>query len=463
MYSKYHSLNLSFVNATVVAFPEFLCDDDSTNDDFRGRAYLTVLDDRSRDPSCGKIPENNLDHNNRKRLRIYRKEEILYVLIAKLGTVPGLSYFQYLGEDIKIRSITCEFPRGMDYDGFLPYMVPSPGVVIHLNGTLDKNMWIETMSSNTYKALLWYSIPSLYLINTIVSLVFIALKLLSLRRNGMLSISGIVDHKGRRSSVVLTLLSLEIVTSSCLAYVYNRGGYYSRPAKPNLMAFAATGFVNTSLGTTILAGVFWFDRRQALERRANFQNSSDERAFFIRFRKPLTIAAVILLFLDIVCGVFIMMRLPNFETIIAGTLFLLSPFCGFLVSTGSQKFNSLVKAIRKNMNYSQHRSLNVHNSLRRMMRIFRWFVLSAIMILGYSAVMVCVVLIGPKLYVPSSWLCYWSASNFFRWAISFSQIMMCFPDKQNIRKRVTASGQDSTAGTSSAPATRENPTVLSSG
>ena len=120
LYSKYHSLNLSFVNATVVAFLSFFVTTIVQTMIFRGRAYLTVLDDRSRDPSCGKIPENNLDHNNRKRLRIYRKEEILYVLIAKLGTVPGLSYFQYLGEDIKIRSITCEFPRGMDYDGFLP-------------------------------------------------------------------------------------------------------------------------------------------------------------------------------------------------------------------------------------------------------------------------------------------------------------------------------------------------------
>ena len=299
----------------------------------------------------------------------------------------------------------------MDYDEFLPYMVPSPGVVIHLNGTLDKNEWIETMSSNTYRALLWYTIPFLYLVNALVSLIFFAHKLLHIRRVGMLSVSGIIDHKGGRSSVVLTLLTLEVITSFILAYVYNRGGYYSRDAKPNLMAFAATGFINTSLGTTILAGVFWFDRRQALEKRANFQNP-DERAFFIRFKKPLTIAAVFLLFLDIVCGVLIMMRIPNFEKIVALMLFLLSVSAAFSFLLEGKKFLYLVKAIRQNMNYTQDESIHVKRSLRRMTRIFRWFLLSAFMILGYSAAQVYVVVLGPKLYVPIYWLKYWSFPTF---------------------------------------------------
>ena len=264
-------LNLTHVDSTVVAFPERICDSNSSNDDVRNMAYLYVRDDLSRDPTCGKTPNNNLDHNNRERFRIYRDFDILYVNIVKPGTIPGLQWYQNTGEDIRFPSIQCTFPSGMDYDEFLPYMVPSPGVVIHLNGTLDKNEWIETMSSNTYRALLWYTIPFLYLVNALVSLIFFAHKLLHIRRVGMLSVSGIIDHKGGRSSVVLTLLALEVITSFILAYVYNRGGYYSRDAKPNLMAFAATGFINTSLGTTILAGVFWFDRRQALEKEQIFK------------------------------------------------------------------------------------------------------------------------------------------------------------------------------------------------
>ena len=429
LFNQFISKTIKRVDSTVVPFPELRCDENKENDEFSGKVYFKMLDS-ARDESCGEVPNNNLDHNNMKRFEIYRDAGVIYAMVFKPQQVAGLFWFQRFATNNiswKIPSIQCHLiDHTISEEELKPYLVPAPGVYISVNGTLGENAWIKTMQSQAYKALMWYLIPLMYFGSGVLSIVFFSLKMADLCAHGVTSVKHIMEHKGGRSSVVLTLLFLEMVTSIFLSYVYHFGGYYSRDMKGNPMAFAAIGMVSTNLGTTLLAGVFGLIEGKRSRSEPTFLNP-DERPFFTRYKHQILAASGFLLILDGVCGVFIAMRIPNFEKIVSGALLILAEAVAIAFVIEAFKFRYLARAIRKNLS-STRESSNVTYSLERMVRIFRYFLVSAIMTLCFGCVAVAQVILGPKFYVPDNFFIFWVVFHAFRWSASFCQIMMCSPD-----------------------------------
>ena len=88
----------------------------------------------------------------------------------------------------------------------------------------------------------------------------------------------------------------------------------------------------------------------------------------------------------------------------------------------------MVSALKKNLSGSSHKL----SGLNRMLRISRWFVLSAafLIIFGFNA---CTLIIaGGNIYMVQLWIPFFSIAYASRIAMSFSQVMLCMPERSPI-------------------------------
>ena len=166
------------------------------------------------------------------------------------------------------------------------------------------------------------------------------------RREALGSHTWRVDEFGRTCLCHASAAGSRAFPSTTIAYVFNRGGVYSRlEIRANFHKFSMAGFMATSFGTTLLAGAYWWDRRVSLEAKASFRRY-DETVFFIKYKKSLAVSAFFLLCSDGVFGIFIARRTPNFEKLVGGGMTFLSSLLATLFLIEARKFRAIASAIR---------------------------------------------------------------------------------------------------------------------
>ena len=466
--SKVYGTQDKVVNKTVVMNLEREgCDVGS----YDGKAVITVVDSSYQSP-CAQTANNNLDANNMKEFATLDAFKTRYFFnINKKGWYAGISYFQRydFSTEIKVMGyFNCEFPQSISQTDFENlYLRHNSSVTMFVEGEADENRWLSVWEGKPYRFVFWYLLPFLFLVNFLTSATLFVHKLCTIKTPDGSLLRAVLREKGGRTSVTATLLFMETVSSFFLSVVGHLGGVYSRDRiTANWMAFFAPGLLVTSLGTTILAGVFWFDRRAALERRANFIVNDNEQPFFTRHRKKLIVGATSCIFLDAIVGVFVMMRVPGFEAMAGALAVCLSVMIAVTFLAEAYKFRFMIKSLVKNLAAKSSRSINTASpGISRMVRVSRWFVLSACTILCFAAASTLLIVWGDKMYRPKNWATYFGISHILRWFMSFCQIMMCVPDKffsSRIRVGYEPGWREEHDGTTASSVTGDKATVLES-
>ena len=202
-----------------------------------------------------------------------------------------------------------------------------------------------------YKVLFRYLFPGLYFITAAIAALFLSITLLQLKKiysNDSLMYA-IVHHKGGRTSILVILLFLEMISSGTLAFVQFSACLYCSDTtlKEDTISFFAPQLTTCSCGTTLLAGVFWLDRRRALERQANFQKN-DERPFFIRQRNLIRAIALSAFFVDGAIGMMLVYSIPYFELIVGALGMVISVSLATFFIIEAIKFYSMIQALKAN-------------------------------------------------------------------------------------------------------------------
>ena len=262
--------------------------------------------------------------------------------------------------------------------------------------------------------------------------------------------TAIVHHKGGRTSVIITLLAVEAVSCMILAIVLQLGCLYcsqSALTKDTLL-FLSTQLLFCSISTTLLAGSFWFDRRRALERRANMQGEADERPFFVRKRKLFRNFACIALILDSICGTLVMwagmyitfifdhqlsftyflstVSVPYFNLIVGGIGAIVPAVVSIIFLLEAKKFYAMIGAIKSSM---KGRVSTKSGGLARMLSISRWFVCSSFFILIFGINALIFAIAGSKIFSAELWVPFWCVLYSSRILMSFTQVMLGKPEK----------------------------------
>ena len=326
------------------------------------------------------------------------------------------------------------------------------GATIHGNFSSVPGKLAQAQGSAFYLFVFRFLFPGLYLITGTTALIFLIVTIHRIKRayEGAPFFNAIVNHKGGRTSVIVTLLTIESIACLVLAVTQHLGcNMCSEQAmRAKWVGFFTAQLTCSSVATTLLAGVFWLDRRRALERRARFEVETDTRPFFVRWRKTIRNLALVALLVDVAVGFMMMRAIPFVELIVGGVGVFISLAVGAIFLLEARKFYSMVAALKNNLRESSYKM----SGLDRMLRISRWFVLSAtfLIIFGFNA---CTLIIaGGDIYLVNIWVPFFCIAFASRIAMSFSQVMLCLPERSLIHassemKHANIDASESTVGT----------------
>ncbi len=306
------------------------------------------------------------------------------------------------------------------------------GATIHGNFSSVPGKLAQAQASALYLFVFRFLFPGLYLITGTMALIFLIITMHRIKGayGDTPFLNAIINHKGGRTSVIVALLTIESIACLVLAVTQHLGcnTCSEQAMRAKWVGFFMPQLTCSSVATTLLAGVFWLDRRRALERRARFEVETDARPFFVRWRKTIRNLALWALFLDVAIGFMMMRAVPYVEVIVGGIGTIVSLVVGVIFLLEAYKFYSMVSALKKNLSGSSHKL----SGLNRMLRISRWFVLSAafLIIFGFNA---CTLIIaGGNIYMVQLWVPFFSIAYASRIAMSFSQVMLCMPERSPI-------------------------------
>ena len=326
-------------------------------------------------------------------------------------------------KELSFAYIHCTCPGKLDVCDFgeaviLGELTPTTGKLTRI----QQSQW--------YSFLFRFLFPFGYLLTSITAAFYLIITLIRLKRlyRGTPLMKAVVHHKGGRTSVIVALLVIESVACMILALTQHFGCIYCSASSltEDYIAFFAPQLVSCSLATTMLAGSFWFDRRRALERRANLQAETDARPFFVRKRKLFRNFAFFALILDGVCGIMVMWAVPYFELAVGAIGTLVSCTVAIVFLLEARKFYSMVGAIKAN---SGGRITTRKGGLARMLSISRWFVLSSFFILIFGLNALFLVVAGVQIYTAQLWVPFWTLALSSRILMSFTQVMLGKPEE----------------------------------
>ena len=343
-------------------------------------------------------------------------------------------------KDLSFAIVHCTCPAGecnFEEDAFIiGELSPTPGKLARIQDT------------KVYFFLFRFLFPFGYLLTSLTATLFLFTTLYRLKntyRDAPL-LKAIVHHKGGRTSVIVTLLAVEAVSCMILAIILHLGCLYCSVSSltEDILSFLAPQLLFCSISTTLLAGSFWFDRRRALERRANLQGEADERPFFVRKRKLFRNFACCALILDGICGTLVMWAVPYFQFIVGGLGAIVPVAVSIIFLMEARNFYAMVGAIKAGMN---GRVNTKAGGLARMLSISRWFVFSSFFMLIFGLNALFFAIAHRKIFSADLWVPFWTVFYSSRILMSFTQVMLGKPEK--ISKQVIASDTNFGASESS--------------
>ena len=198
----------------------------------------------------------------------------------------------------------------------------------------------------------------------------------------------------------------------------------------NFLFLSLTG---TSLGASLLIGMFWFDRKRAfLKVVSSFGGAQREDGSFLwRYAFRASFALLFCIALDIIVGLAIVFQFSGFQTIASILATSLTMLVGIFYLLESISFFRLVGNILK---HAQNMQEGHSKGVQRMASIARLFFYDAIAMILLALVFAAAVPIGGALWSPSVWPFWWGAMLFLRWSISALQSWICVMHG-NIRTR----------------------------
>ena len=421
------------VNATLVPVDEAIfCNKSTSSQVYHGKMVVS----KWYGSLCG-YPDTLRRSNLYERAKVIKKANVSFLVhFIRRGAVAMYNSYVYsdsFRKSVETPNIWCETP--LDLIPYLNVQELTDDILasetMSVTGYIDENPWHSLLEGPFYHILFRYGEPMLYII-TAGLCAHLAVKTITQtlhEEESRASFKGkspsrrILEHKGGRSSVKLLLLGFEFVASIFLAVAtFMNCNFCSKSSLDFTFSQSIiTRFMFTSLSTTILAGVFWSDRRINFERKLRFA-PVDDRAFLSRRSRLCVCCACILVAFDAAASIF-SLRLRHFEQLVGIVGILLGVIISFSFLYQSRKFNTLVSSVKANAAFGpQHRAAH---GLAKIESVTKWFVTSAFCLLLWSLGFIILLLLGPSLFTPSIWTCYWAAALFLRWLASFSQVLMC--------------------------------------
>ena len=244
--------------------------------------------------------------------KIYAAANVSYIIhfIRRGATASYNSYLKGMrSPKIPWIALWCELPDDV-YPTLSARVVTDEIMSTHfaiISGMVDPNPWHKMLTSTSYHILFRYLEPLLNIINAVASFRVIIRILLQVygELNSSESYWGtFVEHRGGRSSVLVLLLTIEFAIATTLAVsMFLICNFCDKSAVDlGISNILMLRFIFSSIGTMVLAGTFWQNRRKSLEKVLSFAQV-DDRAYFHRYKKVCVISAFFLLGLDFIASV----------------------------------------------------------------------------------------------------------------------------------------------------------------
>jgi len=293
---------------------------------------------------------------------------------------------------------------------------------VAVTGTLDPNPWIPVFEGAPYRLAFVFAFPALFFVTAITAFYTSIQSIKQIETP--FSVYRIVHHKGGRTSVTIILCVVECVSSIIIGVVTHKACYQcsSCSANSNTMLSLFLGLPFISLSTTCLAGAFWFDRRDNLERRASFAQV-DERPFLEKYMRPVVIVFLLFVACDVAFMSFFFTS-PHYQILLSGIGAILSYAISITFIVQTLKFKKLIVGIRANASDT----FKLSKPFQKMERVTTWFALSSTSIFLFATVVLMMGIMGIRLDTTIVWSVLWGLFVFLRWFMSFSQVMMVLPD-----------------------------------
>ena len=287
----------------------------------------------------------------------------------------------------------------------------------------------QHQADTLYLFLFRWLFPFMFLTTSVFAALFLFIKLQRLRRlHATIPLfRAVINHKGGRTSVMLILLFMESIACGLLSVINHLVcNFCTDSSVREAWANASLPMLTfTSMATTLLAGTFWYDRRRALERRANFVQSTDERPFFVRKRKLIRTLAGFGFILDGAVAYMLYDYIQYVELIVGGIMTFFCFAVAIVFLREALIFYSMVNAIIENSNGAFSRE---SPGLKNMLSISRWFVLSSLFILIFGINSLTLVISGDNFFSLGVWTPFWTIGTTSRIMMSFCQVMLCKPE-----------------------------------
>ena len=344
------------------------------------------------------------------------------------GTI-GNGIFMRLGprsqwgalKDIPTWFLTCRAPKNFTLKHFDMKMV--------ISGTASPNPYSAVFRHPAYLAADRVFVPLIFLYTSLTAGYYLF----------RIQTETAAIEKTCRTIICKLLLSLEATWCFLLAVQLGVfGSYNGRNIRIGAAMFFLSFHNGVSLGTTFLAGAFWYDRRNGLLKRLNALSVGLREQAPLIVRSRIFLIAIVAFFLcfDLLNGFLALFRPPNYDKIISGFVALVSICLGVFYLRESLRFRSVVKLVRANSQTAEDTQ-----GLNNLSHLSRWFMLGAVVLLFFVATLAFVVIFGSAFWSPLGQAIWWPVHRLSRALISFTQVMLCRPALRKRVKKILPSGE----------------------
>ena len=232
---------------------------------------------------------------------LFKKAGVIGTISIDLKNAePGIFYKQmkyaFHNSEIPLVQLSCDYPHHIS-DAEIQDVWLSPGEV-RVQGQTSQNRWIALYDADGYAALHRWIVPGGYFLTACFAIVMML---------PILTAMAASDHSFRsnnRNRVALCLLLTQASVCTTLAIVKFRLSLFSRGWLSFFVGrFFVPNLLGTGTGATLLAGIFYYDRKSRLLSAIESFGSADKAPpFFLRFKRELLFSVGGCMLADIILG-----------------------------------------------------------------------------------------------------------------------------------------------------------------
>ena len=355
-----------------------------------------------------------IDSNFIEWFDIWEKAQVKAVLqFNKIINEPGLQIKRNSGppkSNITYMILSCADPQNISDGEFKAYF--GSGAEYSLHGVISENDWVALFEGALYTTLFQRILPTLHSI-TCASAAYMLLVLLA---------SPQIKNDGGHKTVCIAMLYGILLVGIPSAYLFFVAGFYSTGnITNNVQNFFVLNLLFTSVGISLLLGVFWEHIRSQFVRKVASLGNSDDKKFFVKHKRSVLLFGMAFPLLDVAAGLSIANQIPYIEEIVGGlsTVSVFSLGCVYMRESFS--FWRLHKNLKKNLPPN-------HAGLERMLKLSYLFALSASIQILYAICFFLFTSVQDQVYTPQGWITFWGFAHYFRWSVNATHALVCWEE-----------------------------------